>query len=54
MSIAEYVALFVLVVIMGAGVPGPGEAALIAAGTLAGEGKLNAGIVPAFRVIPGF
>ena len=45
MSIAEYIILFILVVIMGAGVPGPGEAALIAAGTLAGEGKLNVGIV---------
>ena len=39
MSIAEYIILFMLVVIMGAGVPGPGEAALIAAGTLAGEGR---------------
>ena len=45
MTIAEYIILFILVVIMGAGVPGPGEAALIAAGTLAGEGKLNVGIV---------
>jgi membrane protein DedA with SNARE-associated domain len=45
MSTAEYIVLFVLVVVMGAGVPGPGEAALIAAGTLAGEGKLHVGIV---------
>jgi hypothetical protein len=29
----------------GAGIPGPGDAALIAAGTLAGEGRLNVGIV---------
>jgi membrane protein DedA with SNARE-associated domain len=45
MSVSEYVVLFVLVAIMGAGIPGPGDAALIAAGTLAGEGKLNVGIV---------
>jgi membrane protein DedA with SNARE-associated domain len=51
MSIAEYILLFVLVVIMGAGVPGPGEAALIAAGTLAGEGKLIVGIVLATAII---
>ena len=51
MSIAEYIILFILVVIMGAGVPGPGEAALIAAGTLAGEGKLNVGIVLATAAV---
>jgi membrane protein DedA with SNARE-associated domain len=51
MSITEYVLLFVLVVIMGAGVPGPGEAALIAAGTLAGEGKLILGIVLATAIV---
>jgi membrane protein DedA with SNARE-associated domain len=51
MSIAEYTLLFVLVVVMGAGVPGPGEAALIAAGTLAGEGKLHAGIVLATAIV---
>ena len=45
MSISEYVILFVLVAIMGAGLPGPGDASLIAAGTLAGEGKLHVGIV---------
>ena len=37
--------MFVLVVIMGAGIPGPGDASLIAAGALAGEGKLNIWIV---------
>ena len=41
MELSEYVVLFVLVAIMGAGLPGPGDASLIAAGTLAGEGKLN-------------
>ena len=41
MSVAEYAVLFALVAIMGAGLPGPGDAALIAAGTLAGEARLN-------------
>ena len=50
-SITEYVLLFVLVVIMGTGVPGPGEAALIAAGTLAGEGRLIVGIVLATAIV---
>jgi membrane protein DedA with SNARE-associated domain len=45
MSLAEYVIMFVLVAIMGGGLPGPGDASLIAAGTLAGEGKLNVWIV---------
>ena len=36
---------------MGAGLPGPGDAALIAAGTLAGEGKLNVGIVLATAMV---
>jgi membrane protein DedA with SNARE-associated domain len=44
-SLSEYFVLFVLVAILGAGLPGPGDAALIAAGTLAGEGKLNIWIV---------
>jgi len=44
-SLSEYLVLFVLVAILGAGLPGPGDAALIAAGTLAGEGKLNIWIV---------
>ena len=45
MSLSEYVVLFVLVAIMGAGLPGPGDASLIAAGTLAGEGRLSIWIV---------
>ena len=45
MILSEYLVLFVLVAIMGAGLPGPGDASLIAAGTLAGEGKLNIWIV---------
>jgi membrane protein DedA with SNARE-associated domain len=32
-------------ILSGAGVPGPGDAAMIAAGTLAGEGRLNIGAV---------
>jgi membrane protein DedA with SNARE-associated domain len=50
MTLAEYLVLFVLVALMGAGLPGPGDAALIAAGTLAGEGRLNAGIVLAISM----
>lgn len=45
MGVVEYVVLFVLVAIMGAGLPGPGDAALIAAGTLAGEGRLSIWVV---------
>ena len=45
MELSEYIILFVFVTILGAGLPGPGDASLIAAGTLAGEGKLNVGIV---------
>jgi len=41
MSLSEYIVMFVMVAIMGAGIPGPGDASLIAAGTLAGEGRLN-------------
>ena len=44
-SVAEYLILFGLVALMGAGLPGPGDASLIAAGTLAGEGRLNVSIV---------
>ena len=44
-SLSEYLVLFALVAIMGAGLPGPGDASLIAAGTLAGEGRLNIWIV---------
>lgn len=45
MSLAEYIIMFVFVTIMGFGLPGPGDASLIAAGTLAGEGRLNLWIV---------
>jgi membrane protein DedA with SNARE-associated domain len=45
MTLSEYIIMFVLVAILGAGLPGPGDASLIAAGTLAGEGKLNIWIV---------
>jgi membrane protein DedA with SNARE-associated domain len=45
MSLSEYAVMFVLVAIMGAGIPGPGDASLIAAGALAGDGKLNIWIV---------
>jgi membrane protein DedA with SNARE-associated domain len=49
-SLAEYVIMFVFVAIMGFGLPGPGQASLIAAGTLAGEGRLNVGIVAAIAL----
>jgi membrane protein DedA with SNARE-associated domain len=45
MTVTEYVVLFLLVTTTGFGLPGPGDASLIAAGTLAGEGKLNRWIV---------
>jgi membrane protein DedA with SNARE-associated domain len=51
MSLSEYIVLFVLVAIMGAGLPGPGDASLIAAGTLAGEGHLNVGLVLATAMV---
>ena len=51
MSLSEYLVLFVLVAVMGAGLPGPGDASLIAAGTLAGEGKLNIWIVLATAMV---
>jgi membrane protein DedA with SNARE-associated domain len=51
MSLSEYAIMFVLVAIMGAGIPGPGDAALIAAGALAGEGKLNIWIVLATAMV---
>jgi membrane protein DedA with SNARE-associated domain len=50
-ELSEYVVLFVCVTIMGAGLPGPGDASLIAAGTLAGEGKLNVWIVLATAMV---
>ena len=45
MSLTEYIIMFVFVLILGFGLPGPGDAALIAAGTLAGEGRLNVWVV---------
>jgi membrane protein DedA with SNARE-associated domain len=50
MTLSEYIIMFALVAIMGAGLPGPGDASLIAAGTLAGEGKLNVWIVLALAM----
>src|SRR5580700_738715 len=51
MDLAEYAIMFVLVAILGAGLPGPGDASLIAAGTLAGEGRLNVWIVLAVGMV---
>ena len=51
MNLSEYIIMFVLVAILGAGLPGPGDASLIAAGTLAGEGKLNLWIVLATAMV---
>jgi membrane protein DedA with SNARE-associated domain len=45
MNLAGYITLSVLVAVMGAGLPGPGDASLIAAGTLAGEGRLRGWVV---------
>jgi membrane protein DedA with SNARE-associated domain len=45
MDLSEYVLMFVFVTLLGAGVPALGDAALLAAGTLAGEGRLNIWIV---------
>jgi membrane protein DedA with SNARE-associated domain len=44
-SLTEYIILFVLAASTGAGVPGPGDGAVIAAGTLAGEGRLIVWVV---------
>jgi membrane-associated protein len=49
--LSEYLVLFVFVAILGAGLPGPGDASLIAAGTLAGEGRLNIWIVLATAMV---
>ncbi len=51
MELTEYIILFVLVVTTGAGIPGPGDASMIAAGTLAGEGRLNIGIVVVTSIV---
>ena len=45
MNLTEYIILLLLVVSTGAGIPGPGDAAMIAAGTLAGEDRLSIGVV---------
>jgi len=50
-SLSESILLFVFVAIMGAGIPGPGDASLIAAGTLAGEGRLNVAVVLATAMV---
>ena len=51
MTLVAYVVLFVLVAIMGAGLPGPGDASLIAAGARAGEGRLDIWIVLAAAMV---
>ena len=51
MSLAEYIVMFVFVLVLGFGLPGPGDASLIAAGTLAGEGRLNVWIVLVLSMI---
>lgn len=51
MDLTEYIILFGCVVILGAGLPGLGDASLIAAGTLAGEGRLNVGVVLATATV---
>jgi membrane protein DedA with SNARE-associated domain len=47
----EYAALVLLAAISAAGVPGPGDSALIAAGLLAAEGHLRLSVVLAFAFI---
>lgn len=51
MSVPGYVVLFIVVVTMGVGLPVLGDASLIAAGTLAGEGRLNIGVVLATSMV---
>ena len=51
MELTEYIILFLLVVTTGAGIPGPGDASMIAAGTLAGEGRLNIGVVVVTSIV---
>ena len=51
MTLVAYAVLFVLVAIMGAGLPGPGDASLIAAGARAGEGRLDIWIVLAAAMV---
>ena len=51
MTLAEYLGLFVVVITKGGGLPALGDAALIAAGTLAGEGRLNVVIVATTGIV---
>jgi len=51
MTLVAYIVLFVLVAIMGAGLPGLGDASLIAAGARAGEGHLDIWIVLAVAMV---
>ena len=53
MSLTEYIIMFALVAVMGAGLPGPGDASLIAAGTLAGEGLQTYGSCSPWLWLPG-
>jgi membrane protein DedA with SNARE-associated domain len=50
-TLSEYIVLFVCVVTMGIGIPGLGDASLIGAGTLAGEGRLNVWTVLATAMV---
>ena len=47
----EYVTVIALVLLMGAGLSGPGDASLIAAGTAAGEGRLSFAVVLAVATV---
>lgn len=49
--LVEYVTVFALVAVMGAGIPGPGDASLLAAGTAAGEGRLSFAVVLAVATV---
>lgn len=51
MAITEYALLFLAVATMGAGLPGFGDSALIAAGTLAGEGRLSLSLTLALAMV---
>ena len=51
MTLVAYIALVVFVAIMGAGLPGLGDASLIAAGARAGEGRLEIRVVLAAAMI---
>ena len=51
MTLAAYIVLFIFVAIMGAGLPGLGDASLIAAGARAGEGRLDIWIVLAAAMV---